>query len=242
MAEYKVLPFLKRDGDTLLFNEEGELIFYVPETYFDRGDAIIEGEYVNILGIFDYAIFDKNGKNGGLKRFFFPSVFLTKPYQIDKQKNVRLTASQPVTDYRLLRFKKGDAVVVSTKVPANGLNIESFYKIFLYGKLPTTIPITKLQDYFTKNIALNGSSYGVSLQMFGFIIGIMARAKNDLKKEFRHTKWTDPTDYKMISIMDLPKYISPSQSIGSQNWDNAIVGAIMNPSDVDSPLEKLLMG
>ena len=45
----------------------------------------------------------------------------------------------------------------------------------------------------------------------------------------------------MISIMDLPKYISPNQSIASQNWDNAVVGAINNPSNVDSPLEKLLM-
>ena len=42
--------------------------------------------------------------------------------------------------------------------------------------------------------------------------------------------------------MDLPKYISPNQSIGSQNWDSAIVGAINNPTDIESPLEKLLMG
>lgn len=242
MADYKVPPFLRRDGDALLFNDEGELIFYVPETYFDRGDAIIEGEYVNLMGIFDYAVFDKNGKNSGLKRFFFPTVFLAKPYKIDKQKKVRLTASQPVTDFRLLRFKKDDAVVVSVKVPQVNTNIEAFYKIFLYAKLPNTIPIDKLQEYFTKNIELNGSSYGISLQMFGFIIGVMARDKNNLNVAFRNTKWTDPTSYRMISIMDLPKYISPNQSIGSQNWENAVVGSIMNPTDVDSPLEKLLMG
>lgn len=242
MSDYKVPGFLRKEGDTLLFNQEGELIFYIPETYFDRGDAIIEGEYVNLIGVFDYAIFDKNGKNSGLKRFFFPTVFLSKPYTIDKQKRVKLTASQPITNYRLLRFKKDDAVVVSTKVPMNTANIESFYKIFLYGKLPNTIPIDKLQEYFTKNIELNGASYGVSLQMFGFVIGAMARDPNNLYKAFRNSKYTDPTAYRMISIMDLPKYISPSQSIGSQNWENAVVGAIMTPSDINSPLEKLLMG
>ena len=242
MAEYAVPKFLKRDGDALLFNDEGELIFYIPETYFDRGDALIVGEYVNLLGIFDYAIFDEKGKNSGLKRFFFPTVFLSKPYAIEKQKKVRLKKNQPVADYRLIRFKKGDPVIVSTKVPMNNNNIESFYKIFLYGKLPNTIPIDKLQDYFTENIALNGSSYGISLQIFGFIIGCMARDAKDLHKEFRHTKYTDPTDYKMISIMDLPKYISPYQSIGSQNWENTVVGSIMNPTNVDSPMDKLLMG
>lgn len=242
MADYSIPNFLKRDGDALLFNGEGELIFYIPETYFDRGDALVVGEYINLLGIFDYALFDEKGKNSGLKRFFFPTVFLAKPSSIDKQKKIKLTKSQPVSDFRLLRFKKGDPVVVSTKVPMNNNNIESFYKIFLYGKLPNTIPIDKLQEYFIENITLNGSSYGISLQIFGFIISCMARDPNNLHKEFRHTNYTDPTAYRMISVIDLPKYISPYQSITSQNWENAVVGSIMNPTDVDSPMEKLLMG
>ena len=112
MANYKVPSFLRKEGDSLVFNQEGEFIFYVPEIYFDRGDAIIVGEYVNIIGIMDYAIFDKDGKNKGLKRFYFPTVFLTKPYQMDKMKNVKLTTSQPAKDYRLLRYKKDDVIVL----------------------------------------------------------------------------------------------------------------------------------
>lgn len=242
MAEYQVPKFLRRDGDALLFNDDGELIFYVPDTYFDRGDAFIVGEYVNLIGIFDYSVFDKNGKNNGLHRFNFPSVFLSKPYTIEKQKGIKLTASQPPTDYRLLRFKKDDAVVVSVRVPQSNSNIEDFYKIFLYGKLPRTIPVDKLHEYFIDNINLNGADYGVNLQMFGFIFSEMCRDPKNLSRAFRHTKYTDPTAYTMISIMDLPKYISPNQSIGSQNWDSAIVGAINNPTNVESPLEKLLMG
>jgi len=241
MANYQVPKFLRRDGDALIFNEDGELIFYVPDTYFDRGDAFVVGEFINLIGIFDYSVFDKNGKNNGLHRFNFPTAFLAKPSTVDKQKQIKLTKSQPPTDYRLLRFKKGDAVVVSVKVPQSNDNIEAFYKIFLYGKLPRTIPITKLQEYFVNNIALNGSDYGVNLQMFGFIFSEMCRDPNNLSKAFRNTKYTDPTAYTMISIMDLPKYISPNQSIGSQNWDTALVGAITNPTNVESPLEKLLM-
>lgn len=243
MADYKVPPFLKRDGDALVFTDEGELIFYVPETYFDRGDAFIDGEYASLFGIFDYAIFDKNGKNSGLKNFFFPTIFLARPYAIDKQKGVKLTESQDAQDYRLVRFKKDDQVVVSVKVPQGLGSVETFYKLFLYGKLPTTIPINKLHKYFLKNIDLNGASYGISNQLIGVTIGEVARSKNDLSKAFRHTKSKDPTDYRMTSLMDLPKYISPNQSLSSQNWENALVGAIVNDdSDVDSPLEKLIMG
>ena len=241
MAE-RLPSFVRREGDSILFNQDGEFIFYILEEFFQKDYAIVKGEYVNIIGVLDYAIFDKNGKNSGLKRFYFPSVFLTKPYAMEKMKGVKLTKSQPAADYRLLRYKKGDPIVVSTKVPQELTNMEEFYKIFLYGKLPTTIPYDKLQDYFDKNINLNGSSYGLNIQIFGMVISEVCRDPHNLYKAFRHTHFTDLTAYRPISIIDVPKYISPHQSLCSQNWDSAVVGAITNPSDVDSPLEKLVMG
>ena len=242
MAEYNVPKFLKRDGDSLLFNDEGQFVFYVPETFFDRGDAQIKGEYINLLGILDYTIYKPNGSNIGLKRFNFPTVFLCKPSRIEKSKNLRLKAAIEPQDYRLLIFEIGDAVVVSTKVPQNIANVEDFYRIFLTGKLPATIPYDKLQNYFINSMELNGSSYGMTLQMFGIVISEMCRDPGNPSKAFRHTKFTDQMAYRAISIKDLPKYISPSSSIGSENWDLGVVGAIMNPTDANSPMEKLLMG
>lgn len=242
MSSYKVPGFLKRDGDSLLFNKEGQFVFYVPEVFFDREDAQIKGEYVNLLGILDYTIYNEDGSNIGLKRFYFPTVFLCKPSRIEKSKNLRLKHTTEAQDYRLLIFEKGDAVVVSTKVPQNIANVEDFYRIFLTGKLPTTIPYNKLQDYFVESIELNGSSYGMSLQMFGVVVSEMSRSASDPSVAFRHTKFTDQMAYRAISIKDLPKYISPNASISSENWDLGVVGAIMNPVDSNSPLEKLLMG
>ena len=241
---YNVPNFLRRDGDSLLFNQDGNFVFYVPELYFDKGrkDAIIIGEYVNLLGILDYAIISPTGKMNGPKRFFFPTVFLTKPSRIEKQKSVKLKDTVEPQDYRLLIFNKDDPVVVSTKVPQDIANVESFYRIFLSGKLPVTIPYGKMQDYFTESIALNGSSYGLTLQMFGVIISEMCRSKKSLDVAFRHTNFTDETDYKPLGIIDVPKYISPNSSIGSQNWDAAVIGAVMHPTDIGSPMEKLVMG
>lgn len=239
---YNVPKFLKRDGDSLLFNEEGQFVFYVPEVYFDRGDAQIKGEYINLLGILDYTIYKPDGSNIGLKRFNFPTVFLCKPSRIEKSKNLRLKATVEPQDYRLLIFEKGDAVVVSVKVPQNISNVEDFYKIFLTGKLPTTIPYDKLHNYFVDAMELNGSSYGMTLQMFGIVVSEMCRDPHNPSRAFRQTKFTDPMAYSAISIKDLPKYISPSSSIGSENWDLGVVGAIMNPTNANSPMEKLLMG
>ena len=241
---YDIPKFLRRDGDSLLFNQEGEFVFYVPEIYFDAGrkDAVINGEYVNLLGILDYAIFSPTGYSSGPKRFFFPTVFLTRPSRIEKQKAVKLKPGVDPQDYRLLIYNKDDPIVVSTKVPQDIANVESFYRIFLYGKLPVTIPYDKMQDYFTESIALNGSSYSITLQMFGFVISEICRSKTDLNTPFRLTDFTDSTSYKPLGIRDVPKYISPNSSIGSENWDNAVVGVIMHPNDVGSPMEKLIMG
>lgn len=239
---YNVPKFLRRDGDALLFNQEGQFVFYVPELYFDRGDAQIKGEYINLIGIMDYTIYNKDGSNIGLKRFNFPTVFLSKPSRIEKSKNLRLKKSVEPQDYRLLIYEKDDAVVVSVKVPQNIANVEDFYRIFLTGKLPTTIPYDKLQNYFVDAMELNGSSYGMSLQMFGVVISEMCRDPNNASRAFRHTDFKDQMEYRAISIKDLPKYISPSASIGSENWDLGVVGAIMNPTNTNSPMEKLLMG
>ena len=242
MSDYKVPHFLTRDGDSLLFNEEGSFVFYVPEEYFTRGDALIKGEYINLLGILDYTIFNPDGSNIGLKRFNFPTVFLCKPSRIEKVKNLLLKKAVEKQDYRLLIFEKGDAVVVSVKVPQNISYVEDFYRIFITGNLPVTIPYGTLQNYFVDSMELNGSSYGITLQMFGIVVGEMCRAKGDPSKPFRLTKFTDPLEYRAIDLKDLPKYISPASSIGSENWDLGVIGSIINPHETNSPMEKLLMG
>lgn len=242
MPAEKLPSWLKREGEAILFNGPGEFVFYIPDKLFTSKYVELVGEYVKSIGIMDYAVFDENGKTDGVKSFRFPTVFLSKPNNITKIKRVKLKAGVDAKDYRALHFYNGDAIVVDTSVPQDIENVEDFYKVFLYGNLPNTIPYDELQNYFVESMALNGSSYGVSLQMFGFIISEMFRSKNDLSVAFRHTKFTDPTSYRPISIKELPKFISPNSSIGSENWDNGVVGAIVHPTDKHSPMEQLVMG
>ncbi len=233
--------FLKKDKYSILFNGDGEFIFYVPELYFKTNKAIIVGEYVNLLGILDYAVFDKNGKSSGLKRFNFPTVFLSRPTTIEKVKQLKLTNTSEVQDYRLLRFSKGDQIVVSTKVPQDLANTEEFYSLFLGGNLPTTIPYNELHNYFPENVRLNGASYNLNMQIFGVVISESFRDPKDLSKPFRLSKETDMTNYKAINIKTIPKLVSPHSSITSENWDEAVVNAVLNTNVKDSPMEKILM-
>lgn len=239
MASKEVPSFLKRDGDSLLFNKDGELVFYIPEMYFDRKYAIIVGEYVNLLGVLDYAIFDSKGKHSGLKPFRFPTVFLCKPGEMEKIKNVKLTEYSEEQDYRLLKFRKGDQVVVSVKVPEMVANAEEFYKLFTSGKMPTTIRYDQIQDYFLENIRLNGADYGISIQLFGVIISESCRDPKNPDILFRHTDMKDMTAYSMLNIREIPKRVSPFTAVTSENWDESIVNAVINKKSKYSPMEKL---
>lgn len=235
----EIPSFLKKDKDSLLFNVEGELVFYVPETYFESKMAIIVGEFVNLIGVLDYAIFDKNGKHNGLMPFRFPTIFLAKPGVIEQVKNIKLTKTSEQQDYRLLKFRKGDQVIVSTKVPQLVANAEEFYRMFLSGKLPTTISYQVLHEYFLENIRLNGADYGISAQLFGMVVSELCRDQNDITKLYRHTDMSK--GYQMISIQSAPKYVSPYTAITSENFDASLVYSMMNKSPKYSPLEKIMI-
>lgn len=244
-SKYKVPPFLKRDGESLLFNNsEGEFVFFVPEIYFSRNNAIINGEYVELLGVLDYAITDKNGKYGKLKAFKFPTMFTTRPSSIEKVKDLKLTQTTEPMDYRLFKYKKNDIVVVSVKVPQDVDNMEQLYRLFaISAKLPTTVRYDQMQDYFIENATLNGNSYALSLQLFGVLISKIARSKKDISKPFRLQKEiTDMTDYVAIRMADIPKYMSPYSALTSENWDEAVVASIMSKSTETSPLEMIMTG
>lgn len=240
---YEIPSFLKKDQEALIFSEENKtLIYYIPESYFTSNLAISIGEYITLMGIFDYTIQNDNGgKNSGLNRFYFPTMFTCKPFEIEKEKQIKLKPYSKSEDYRLLKFRKGDQVVTSVKVPKTVENAEAFYKMFLYSRLPNTIPYDKLQDYFIKNIELCGANYGITIQLFGAIIGETCRQLGNKNKRFRNGSKKDKHAYSMMPIRDLPKIISPYTSITSENWDKAVIGAIQNKNRVYSPLEKLLM-
>ena len=95
--------FLKVKGETVFFGGEGEFLLFIPEVYFDRTVAVINGEYVETLGILNYAIVSGNNKDitKSLKTFYFPSKFATKPGKIEKVKDFQITKDFK-TDYKLI--------------------------------------------------------------------------------------------------------------------------------------------
>ena len=264
--------FLKRNGESLEFAlDDSEFIFFVPEVFFDSDKiAVVKGNQVEMIGICNYTIIDKNGKNNGLHPFTFPTIFVCEPSQIDKKKGLQINKSlkeafeddgdnddtsyikeadpdlvddsEESADYRLLRFRKGDKIIVSTHVPQNINNVEIFFNLFLLtAKIPTTIPYDQLHNYFIENAKLNAFNYGLNMQIFGILVSEIARCKSDISKPFRLSNMKNMHDYKPVSIKLTPKFVSPFVSITSENFDQSLMGAITTENHKDSPLERVLM-
>lgn len=243
----KLPDFLKLEKDnSVVFNQAGELRFFVPEYFFESKYARYEGKYINILGTFAYDITDVNGKSKGLKNFRLPTRFTTEPSYITKQDGIT-EKLDPKTKYNVLHYTKGAKVFTQTHTAQAVEHMEDFFKLFIIsGKIPPTIPYDKLHEYFLKSYTLNGESYDLNIQYLGLLLGMVCRDKNDDTKPFRIGKTKKEgklTEYESVPIKECPKYISPYASLTAENWNDSMVNSIMmDEKDIKgSPLEKVMM-
>lgn len=242
--------FVKKKGDTVYYSGKGEFLLFVPEVYFDRKVAVIEGEFVELLGICNYAIIENPNSKADISKkirtFYFPSRFITRPGKIEKVKDFAITKDF-TSDYRIFHYEDNgeDQIIVSTKVPQDITNVEDFFRLFVdTGNIPNTINYYDLYLYFLDSIEINGSSYNLPASLFGLVVSGLCRDPKDINKPFRLGKAIDedPYSYKSISVKDVPKLVSPFTSLTSENFDKAVVGAIQNKNNEYSPLERVLMG
>lgn len=232
--------FIKKDGDVAYFNGDGELVYFVPEKYFDLGVATIFGEYVDLLGVFNYGLFSKDGKVIKIKQFTLPSMFRCKPTEITKEKEYILKGTTEAKDYRLLHFKKGSEAISSTRIPKSVSNIEIFMNLFTKGNL-VKAPYDKIQDLIILNAELNDRNYGLSAQCIGIMISELCRDPKNVRSAFRLSSMDDMNSYIPSNLIAIPKYVSAYSAITSENADEAIANAMIDVGGPASPMEKVMM-
>lgn len=234
--------FLKRDGNMILYSGKGTLVFFVPSFFFTKRYAESVGENINIFGVFDYAIYNEDGTiKKTLANFNLPTMFLTRPSNMETKKNVKLTKNCKPQDYTLLKYKDGDAVFVSCKVPQSIENVEILFKMMIGADMPNTIPYDKIHEYWEYSMQLNGTKFGINAQIFGIFSSEIFRKKDDKTIPFRLSDEKDMTKYQQISIKMIPNLVTPFTAFVSENWDESMIYASMNNNKKEIPLEKIMM-
>lgn len=247
----EIPPFTKRDGDALLFNQEGRLEYYIPDDYFGSKSGIVEGSYLRLMGSFNYRIIDKSDKPGKLMTFHYPTIFLCRPSVISDKIQLKLDSHLDAAMYRILTFYKGDQLVTRCHTEQYMDFLSELFRLHLKtGRIPNTIPYDKLYLYPFECMELNGGKYNVHAQAMGLLYSKICRDPDNINLPFREGKNIDTkmTGYKPVSIKRAAKMISPFVSITSENMDEAIMSAILLSADEESgkikhkesPLERVL--
>lgn len=225
-----------------------EVRYFIPENWFSSNIVFAVGEYYNLLGVFSYALYDEKDKMiGELHQFNYPTAFLAEPYKIDTAKDLVLGKYGHPEDYRVLRFRPGDKLIVEDQVPQSIETVEDLFRLWVItGHIPNTIPYTELHEYLLENVKYSGNKYkGVPIQMIGIMVTKMARDINDPSKPFRlspEKKKKIWNAYSSCPIVDVPKYISTYAAFTSVNFDDSIIAACEIEKENHSPLERVLMG
>lgn len=237
-------PYVSKTNNKLIYTaKDGEILYYIPEDYFDLSLAEIVGEYVEVMGIFCYVYIDGSGKSDHVKHFKNPTMVKCKPSKIDKIRNFRIETTPTPSDYRVLHFFTGAELLSETAVPMEIDKVEKFVNMLRQGHLPNYIPYNEIQDYMIMNAKLNDFNYQVSNQIIGMLISELYRDASDYSRPYRLTDMQDMMHYKALSIEKVPKYISAYTAITSENPDEAIASAMVNKGTeaTHSPLEKIMM-
>ena len=140
-------------------------------------------------------------------------------------------------------LREGDIIMVSTNLVQFIGNVEKFNNLFfILGYIINTIPYDKIYEYIMDAMSLNGYSYGLNSQVFGFIISELCRYKDNPNIPWRLSGSTDPHAYQSMSVKGISKLISPYTAILSEDFDESIMYAMMNDDPQDSSLERVLVG
>ena len=233
--------WMKKENNKIIYDGDGEVIYYVPEKYFELSIAYIVGEYVECMGIFVYNTFTKDGKPGIIKPFKCPTMMKCKPSKIDKLSKFQVPGSRSEQLYRCLHFVKGDELMSETSIAQNNDNVDKFVNLFKGGNLPDYIPYNLIHEYMILNAQMNGFDYKVTNQIIGLLVSEIYRDANNLSRPFRYSGMKDMNAYTAVNISKVPKYTSVYTAITSENPDEAIASAIVNTGTGRSPLERIVM-
>ena len=235
--------FLKKTEDGMELNSDKEMLCFIPENYFSSKNAVVIGDKVKVLGVFAYKINNKGVETDKFNAFVFPTIIEMQPTSIEFRRDYELGKNFKKQDYRILKFTgKGAKVISSMKLVQDIEHVENMLRLFIIsGHVNNIIPADELWSVLIQAGNLNGFGFPLVAQMFGFLSSEILRDPNDVTRPFRFSKVSDLHGYTAVGVKKLPKYVSAFSSFTSENFDEAMVSAVMNKNKVENPLEKILM-
>ncbi len=238
---------LKNDGENIVFTGE-YMEAYIPEFYFESNLAEEVGSRISLLGLFNVRVFNNKNTPGKLETVNLPTMIQSFPSEVVKQQ-IQLIPGEDdeVSSYYVAKYYKGDVFTESTIVQ-DAINAELFLKILTRGKLPKTIPYSKLLKVWQKNLSMSGVNLGVSSTILEIIISEIYRNKKKPEEKFAKAIGKNPKEseygYRPADFREVCARNSTFAALTFEDKDQMIVSSIninrYNKEESESPIEKII--
>lgn len=225
--------------DTRIVFVGDELEIYVPQSYFESGLAEAIGDRFSIFGILSVRC-----KNGGK----YEKATLNIPtynnfYPPQTYNDVDANGEKVL----VMKFFKNDAVM-DKATRSDMENSQLFLKMICGGKLPSTIPYSKLLEVWDTNLSANNMNYQVSSTIKEIILAEMNRTKGKPEQKYSvvmgKNPSADPYGYEPTSINKVCSMSSTFSAITFENMDEMIITSVnmrrYGKQEKDTPLEKII--
>jgi hypothetical protein len=237
---------LKDDGEYIVFNGF-YMECYIPSFYFDTKLGEEYGSELRIFGIFNARAFTEKMKPMTLETINFPSIITIYPSEIDTKSLTLLEGDDEPEEYVVAKFHKGSRLMKNA-IPQDSTNVEMFINLLIKGKLPRTIPYSKLLSIWLANLTNNNVKLGVASSVLECMIAEFYRDRKNPMIKFAKTIGKKPdTDeymYRPVNIRELCARNSTFAALTFEDMDAMLTSSInikkLNKEEIDSPLEKIL--
>lgn len=246
---------IKSGGDIIINTVEAEA--YILDKLFAKIDmesdiksavAYEYGDAIRTIGIFNMRFITLEGDDRTkypLRTFSYPNVIETYPTSVSI-KTMSLDDDIEPVKYRILHYSKGD-IMMSATSKQDSNNCEMFLNFLTRGKIPNSIPYSKIVEIWNDNFAINGLSSGVPATIMQCIIAEMCRYNKDPVKQFRKMigkGGVSEHDYITANMRSIASYTSVFNAMTFENFGEMMTTSVnMSRNDVKqsrSPIEKIL--
>lgn len=233
-----------RSDDRYIYLNAQYCEFYVPMSYFDSKWMVQLSDTIKGLGLFNIGIFE----NGELKEIRLLNLPTSVEFFVyDTERRTMNFKGEENVQCLVLKYIKDQKIMESSTIEDSSSS-EMYLDIILKGKVPQSIPYTKVLNVWIKNQTLNKVSFGVPSAVLEMILAVCYRDKNNMEQKFSTVIGKDLNvsewDYKMAKIREICQYASTFSAMTFEDI-NAMITTSVNRTrekryEMESPVEKII--
>lgn len=233
-----------RSDDRYIYLNAQYCEFYVPMSYFDSKWMVQLSDTIKGLGLFNIGIFE----NGELKEIRLLNLPTSVEFFVyDTERRTMNFKGEENVQCLVLKYIK-DQKIMEPSTIEDSSSSEMYLDIILKGKVPPSIPYTKVLNVWIKNQTLNKVSFGVPSAVLEMILAVCYRDKNNMEQKFSTVIGKDLNvsewDYKMAKIREICQYASTFSAMTFEDI-NAMITTSVNRTrekryEMESPVEKII--